>query len=160
MMPSICPVFSAGTDGSNPPSATVRTPSMPQPSCTERRCASQSVSEPAVVTDSSLPFKSAADLIGAFGATTTEMLRGSSAKAATATTGEPLTANAIDGPLPKPKSTLSEASACCSFASPAMPGDEGPGSVDRFRGAHLVGRESGAARGEQGSSSTQGENSR
>jgi len=46
------------------------------------------------------------------------ILRGAPAKAATAICGAPLATNAIDGPLPRPKSALSEAKACCSLASP------------------------------------------
>src|SRR5579862_2980803 len=118
MMPSICFVLSAGKADSKPPSAAVLTPSVPQPSCTERRRTSQSVSEPAVVTASVVPLRSRTVLIAESAATITEILRGSAAKAATAVTGEPFTAKAMDGPLPRPKSTLSEVSACCSFASP------------------------------------------
>src|SRR5579885_2165999 len=47
------------------------------------------------------------------------MLRGAPAKAATPITGEPLAANASPGPLPRPKSMLFAAKACCTFASPA-----------------------------------------
>src|SRR6185437_602061 len=66
-----------------------------------------------------LPLRSATFLIGESGTVLTETLRGAPSKAATAMTGEPLTAKAIDGPLPRPISTAPEVRACCSFASPA-----------------------------------------
>jgi hypothetical protein len=93
-------------------------PSTPHPSVTDTRLASQSVSEPVVLMAMSLPLRSATLLIGESAPTTTEMSRGSLPKEATATIGAPLTANAIAGPLPRPTSTLPEASACCSLASP------------------------------------------
>lgn len=103
---------------SNAPSAAALIPSGPQPSASESRFTSHSVSEPLVVIDSVLPFRSLVVLIGKSAPTTTERLRGGPAKAATAMTGEPFTANAIDGPLPSANSRLPLASPCCSFASP------------------------------------------
>jgi hypothetical protein len=49
------------------------------------------------------------------------MFMGAPAMAATALAGEPLATKPIPGPLPKPKSMLSETSPCCSLASPAKP---------------------------------------
>jgi hypothetical protein len=49
------------------------------------------------------------------------MFMGAPAMAATALAGTPLARNPIPAPLPRPKSMLSDTSACCTRASPAKP---------------------------------------
>src|SRR5579875_1236179 len=93
-------------------------PFWPQPSWIAICFASQSLSEPTLDTAISLPLKSATVLIGDSAKTIAEMLRGGPAKAATPIDAPPFAEKAMPGPLPRPKSTLPAASACCTLASP------------------------------------------
>ena len=90
-LPASSPDFIAARRVRISPIGITSMPFGPQPLLSDRRRVSQSVSEPAVVTPMRLPLRSSIVLIGPFLATTSDMLRGSAAMAATAMAGTPLT---------------------------------------------------------------------